>query len=84
MFALPTHQINTPFVGPLLVTQALLTIPASHASEILEAVAEILGAAEKKNKLYTLPKTDSSPPKIGNPKRKMSFSDHPFSGAKSC
>ena len=29
----------------------------------------------------TLPKTNSSPLKIGHPKRKQSYSNHPFSGA---
>ena len=32
--------------------------------------------------IYTLPKTNSSPLKIGHPKRKLSSSNHPFSGAK--
>ena len=32
----------------------------------------------------TLPKTHSSPLKIGRPKRKRSYSKHPFSGAKIC
>ena len=33
-------------------------------------------------KYHTLPETNSSPLKIGHPKRKRSYSKHPFSGAK--